>query len=301
MVEEIATASDDRRSFRFTVLLAAALAAGIVAPTALAQAAAPTAQAPTDKPASFEVVSIRKDTSITVGRDEIAVTRDGWHMAHGSLMAALLTAYIPTTPDAMMYTTATLAGIPDWMRTELYDIDAKVAPADLAAWQDPARQRVIVRTMMQAMLADRCKLAVHRGTKEVAVYSLVIGKGGPKLKAAVPGDPHPGATPIPGGGEFLANDGTGKAAFYDAPVRALAVVLSNLAERPVEDKTGLTGLYDMTFRRPRAGGPSTEPDTAPNPAPTIFDVAESFGLKLEPAKSSVETLVIDHIERPSEN
>src|SRR6185312_12906084 len=162
-------------------------------------------------------------------------------------------------------------------------------------------QRVMLRAMIQALLAERCKLAVHRGSKDVAVYSLVIAKGGPKLKAAVPGDPHPGATPIPGGGEFLGNDGTGRAAFYDAPVRALAVVLSNLAERPVEDRTGLTGLYDMSFRRPRAGGPSTAPETADNPAPTIFDVAESFGLKLEPGKTSVETLVIDHIERPSEN
>jgi bla regulator protein blaR1 len=278
-----------------SMFLTAAIAAGILAPAGLAQMADVQ-----QKPLTFEVVSIRKSPSGPTGHDEIAATQDGWHMAHGSLMAPLLTAYVPTTPDAMMYTTATLAGIPDWMRTELYDIDARVAPSDLAAWQDPAKQRVMVRTMMQAMLADRCKLVVHRGTKDVSVYSLVVGKRGPKLKAAVPGDSHPGATPIPGGGEFLGNDGTGKAAFYDAPVRALAVVLSNLAERPVEDKTGLTGLYDMTFRRPRAGGPSTEQDTA-NPAPTIFDVVESFGLKLEPAKSAVETLVIDHIERPSDN
>jgi uncharacterized protein (TIGR03435 family) len=296
MIEEFVAVSANGRGRR-QLFLVAVLTAGILVPAAAAHAQAPAAQASVEKPLGFEVVSIRKDTSITVGRDEIAVTRDGWHTAHGSLMTALLTAYVPTTPDAMMYTTATLAGIPDWMRTELYDIDAKVAPSDLAAWQDPARQRVMVRTMMQTMLADRCKLAVHRGTKEVAVYSLVIGKGGPKLKAAVPGDPHPGATPIPGGGEFLTNDGTGKAAFYDAPVRALAVVLSNLAERPVEDNTGLTGLYDMSFSRPRAGAPSTELD----PNPTIFEVVESFGLKLEPAKTSVETLVIDHIERPSEN
>jgi uncharacterized protein (TIGR03435 family) len=185
------------------------------------------------------------------------------------------------------------------MRTETYNIDAKVAPADLAAWQNPATQQAMLRAMMQAMLAERCKLVVHRGTKEVAVYELVVGKGGPKLKEAVPGDPHPGAVQIPGGGEFLTSDGAGNAAFYDAPVRALAVVLSNLAERPVEDRTGLSGRYDMVFRRPRAGAPSTEIET--NPPPSIFEVAESFGLKLEPAKSSVETLVVDHVERPSEN
>jgi uncharacterized protein (TIGR03435 family) len=216
-----------------------------------------------------------------------------------TLMTPLLTAYVPTTPDAMMYTVSTEVGVPDWMQTELYDIDAKVAESDLVAWQDPAKQQEMLRSMLQVLLVERCKLQVHRATKEVAVYSLVIGRGGPKLKQAVPGDPHPDATPIPGGGEFLSSDGAGNVAFYNAPVRALAVVLSNLAGRPVEDRTGLTGLYDMTFRRPRPGAPSTEIEQ--NPPPSIFEVAEELGLKLEPAKSSVETLVIDHVEKPSEN
>ena len=222
-------------------------------------------------------------------------------MAHGSLMAALLTAYVPTTSDAMMYTVSTLVGIPDWMRSETYTIDAKVAESDLTAWRNPATQPAMLRTMMQAMLADRCKLALHRGSREVSVYLLVIGKKGAKLKAAVPGDLHPGATPLPGGGEFLPNDGTGSASFYDAPIAALTVVLSNFAGRPVEDKTGLTGRYDMTFRRPRMGALSIEPDSTSDATPTIFEVVDGFGLKLESAKSSVETLVIDHMEKPSEN
>jgi uncharacterized protein (TIGR03435 family) len=138
-----------------------------------------------DKPIAFEVVSIRPDPSSTFVHDQIAVTPDGWRMAHGSLMAALLTAYVPTTSDAMMYSLSTLVGIPDWMRTEMYNIDAKVPESDLAAWQNPATQPAMLRTMMQAMLADRCKLAVHRGSREVAVYSLVIGKSGPRLKASV--------------------------------------------------------------------------------------------------------------------
>jgi uncharacterized protein (TIGR03435 family) len=250
-----------------------------------------------DKPLAFEVVSIRPDPSGILGHDQTAATPDGWHMAHGPLMAVLTNAYVPTTPDAMMYTVSTLVGVPDWMRTETYNIDAKVAQSDLATWQNPATQQAMLHAMLQVMLADRCKLVAHRAPKEVAVYSLVVGKSGPKLKEAVPGDPHPGAVKLPGGGEFLPSDGAGNAAFYDAPVRALAVVLSNLAGRPVEDKTGLTGRYDMVFRRPRAGAPSTEPDSGP----TIFDVVEGLGLKLEPAKTSVETLVIDHVERPSAN
>ncbi|HWB33671.1 MAG TPA: TIGR03435 family protein [Acidobacteriaceae bacterium] len=281
-------------------LLRAAVLAGIAsAAGAFGQAAVSTSQVSRsdEKPMAFEVVSIRREASATLGHDETRVTPDGWHMERGSLQQVLLTAYVPTTPDAMMYTVSTLAGIPDWVRTEIYDVDAKVPEADLAAWHDPVKQQAMLRGMLQSMLAERCKLVVHRSTKEVAVYSLVVGKGGSRLKAAVPGDPHPGATPIPGGGEFLPNDGTGTAAFYDAPVHALAVVLSNVAGRPVEDETGLTGRYDMAFRRPHIGAPSPEPDSAPS----IFEVVEGLGLKLVPAKRTVETLVIDHVERPSEN
>ena len=257
------------------------------------------AQTPTTngKSISFEVVSIRREPAEVLGHDEIQVTRDGWRMERAPLMAVLTTAYVPTTPDAMMYTVSTMAGIPDWVRTEVYSVDAKVSAADLPAWHDPAQQQAMLRSMLQAMLADRCGLKVHRGTKEVAVYLLVVAKGGAKLKDAVPGERHAGTSAIPGGGEFLPNDGAGNASFYDAPVRALAVVLSNLVGRPVEDRTGLTGRYDMVFRRPRAGGPSTEPDAGP----TIFDVVHDLGLKLEPSKGEVETLVVDRVERPSEN
>ena len=290
--------SVDRRVLRCSLLLMAALAAGMDGTALLGQAAV---SGVAEKPLVFEVVSIRPDPSAIPGHGRIEVTPNGWHMAGEPLIAALLTAYVPTTSDAMMYTVSTLAGVPDWMQTELYDVDAKVPEPELAAWQNPATQPAMLRTMMQAMLADRCKLRVHRGSKEVGVYSLVVGKSGAKLKESDSKDRHPGTFELPGGGEFLPNDGTGRASFYAAPIKALTVVLSNFAGRPVEDRTGLTGRYDMSFRRPRPGAYSLEPDSTSNPPPSIFEVAESFGLKLESAKSSVETLVVDHIERPSAN
>lgn len=277
-------------------IASAALIAGISLAGAHAQSAPVGRQSA--PPLAFDVVSIRPEPSATPGHDQIAATPDGWRMERIPLMAALTTAYVPTTSDAMMYTVSTIVGVPDWVRTEIYSIDAKVPEADLAMWQNPVTRPAMLRTMMQAMLADRCKLVVHRGSKEVAVYSLLIGKSGPKLKTAVPGDPHPGATPIPGGGEFLNN---GTLHFYGTPIGALTTVLSNIAGRPVEDKTGLTGRYDMEMRMPRPGAPSTEPDSGSDPVPTIFSVTTDLGLKLEPAKTSVETLVIDHIERPSDN
>lgn len=102
------TNSADRRSFCRGLIAAAVLAAGGFALPAPGQTVRPAVQPASEAPMAFEVVSIREDASPKPGED-IAVTRDGWHMAHGSLMAPLLTAYVPTTPDAMMYTTATLA------------------------------------------------------------------------------------------------------------------------------------------------------------------------------------------------
>ncbi len=196
----VVNSSADRRSLRrsLLLLLAAALTAGSPGPISFAQAAL----ASTEKPIAFEVVSIRPDATSVSGHEQMEVTPDGWHMAHTTLMAALLTAYVPTTSDAMMYSLSTLVGIPDWMQTEMYNIDAKVPESDLAAWQNPATQPAVLRTMMQAMLADRCKLAVHRGSREVAVYSLaMIGKEtAPKLKASDSKDRHPDAIQIPGGG-----------------------------------------------------------------------------------------------------
>jgi bla regulator protein BlaR1 len=284
-------------AIRKLTLLAAALAAGMFAPAALAQS--PANQPAAAKPLAFEVVSIRPNKSPL--HEGVAVTPDGWHMTHGPLILALLTAYVPQNGDAMMYTVSTLNGVPDWAMSETYDIDAKVSEADLAAWKDPAKQPAMLHAMLQTALAERCKLAAHRGSKEVAVYSLILAKGGPKFKEAVAGEKHPGSFPIPDGGELVFNDGAGNMHFYGTHVGALAVILSNVAGRPVENNTGLTARYDMALRRPQVGGPSTEADSGPDSAPTIFSVVGDLGLKLVPAKSSVETLFIDHLEKPSEN
>ena len=147
-------ASADRRWLRCTLLSAAALTAGIPVPGALAQAA-PAIQAHNEKPLAFEVVSIRPDLSSAPGHEQITVTPDGWRMTHGLLMTPLLTAYVPTTSDAMMYTVSTLTGVPDWVRTEIYNIDAKVAEPDLSAWQNPATQPAMLRTMISNLEARK--------------------------------------------------------------------------------------------------------------------------------------------------
>jgi bla regulator protein blaR1 len=92
--------------------------------------------------------------------------------------------------------------------------------------------------------------------------------------------------------------------YYGMSMPMLATSVSNEAGRPVQDKTGLTGRYDMTMQRPvRACAPHCGPQDSTVSAddPLIFSMVERLGLKLEPGKGQVETLVVDHIERPSEN
>jgi bla regulator protein blaR1 len=215
------------------------------------------------------------------------------------LAVAILIAYVPQSGSAAFYQNNDVVGLPDWVKDDRYDIDAKVGEADRAEWQKPNPQAAMLRAMMQTLLAERCKLAVHRDAKEIPVYSLVTGKNGPKFKPTNPDDPHPAGQALPGGG-VVVPEATGLH-FYGAPVNILASVLSSSAGRPVQDKTGLTGRYDFLLQRPTSGASAPmDGASASDPAHSIFSVVEDLGLKLEPAKGSVETLVVDHIERPPE-
>jgi uncharacterized protein (TIGR03435 family) len=177
---------------------------------------------------------------------------------------------------------------PEWINTERYMI---VAKADGVAPQDK------ILLMLQTLLADRLKLAVHRETKEMPVYALVVSKGGPKLQEAK----EDGATQIGGDGDEIV--------FERASMPQLAATLTRTVERPVVDATGLKGLYNFRLAwaddsRPNPNAPSAGVVGASDPAdpPSVFTaLQERLGLKLESRKAPVEVLVIDHIEKPSAN
>ncbi|HEY5055728.1 MAG TPA: TIGR03435 family protein [Acidobacteriaceae bacterium] len=290
-----------------SLLLAAVLLTG--ANMAVAQAVSPmeTAKATVGPETAwkFDVVSMRRDMAggpQYIGRP----TADGYQMKNMVLGYLILMAYVPQTGGAAAYTGNQILGAPAWLGSDddRYDVNAKVGAADLADWQNPAKQPAMMRSMLQAMLEDRLKLAVHRSTKEASVYLLVVGKGGPKFKETNPDELHPDARTMPGGG-FLSReeeDGQMTVHYWAISIPQLARFVLG-AERPIEDETGLTGKYDVTVHRPlpaaAQSGPST--DAAADPGPSVAEIAGQLGLKLEPAKSSVETLVIDHVERPSEN
>ena len=298
-------------------LVCAGMAMGQAAPapqTVTAPKAAATGPnatpAATSKPLAFEVVSIRQNTSAPnqMGPPVFGPTPDGYRMVNMPLAFAIMTAYVPQTGGGALYNPNTdLRGLPPWGMQDRYDIVAKVSDEDLPEWQKPAAQTLMLQAMLQAMLADRCKLAVHRDLKDAPVYFLTVGKGGPKFKQTDPAVPLPAGVTIPGGAVLVeSNEGV---KMYNATMGLVTTMLSSMGGmgglgRPALDKTGLTGRYDIVIKRQDMMPPPAAPGEAsapPDPVSMVMSVADSLGLKLEPGKGQMETLVIDHMEKPSEN
>jgi uncharacterized protein (TIGR03435 family) len=189
-----------------------------------------------------------------------------------------------------------LSGGPSWLESAKYDITATAHEGP----DDPERTNL----MMQTLLADRFKLAIHRETKEMPIYELVTGKNGPKLKAsAEAAGTHMGQFRI----------GHGQMDLTSVSIADFADNLSRIVGRNVYDKTGLTGTYDIKLEwtpdenenpmlKPHTDG--NEGGTAPvaEAGPSLSDaLQEKLGLKLQAAKGPVEIVVIDHIEKASDN
>src|ERR1039458_2214241 len=168
---------------------------------------------------------------------------------------------------------------PGWLTTEHYDIAAKAASAAPEA---------DLRVMLQALLAERFKLALHRETKEMSVYVLVQGKGGHKLHESE-GEGAPSFS-----GNRL------NATVKNEPMSALVDLMFGPLQRPVLDQTGLTKRYDFSVDLTGVIGPDMQPDDLINILSKILQ--EQLGLKLEPKKAPVELLIVDHAEKiPTEN
>ena len=187
-----------------------------------------------------------------------------------------------------------ILGAPGWLDSDRFDIEAK-------AVGDPPRSQVLL--MLQSLLADRFKLALHRETRELPVYELMLAKSGPKFKEKpCVGQPGPD-NPCGGFTGSLRGMLVGRV----VPTRELAEALATLLNRSVLDKTGLTGNYDFDLNWTPDGatirGPGDPDAPPPDPnGPSIFTaVQEQLGLELKSAKGPVEVLVIDHAEKPDAN
>ena len=259
---------------------------------------------------AFEVASIKPSKPLPMGQMRFGMTADAGMLRYTNvaLKDCIRVAY--RVKDFQVHG-------PEWLAGERFDIVAKLP--------DGSSQDQIPE-MLQALLAERFNLALHRETKEHAIYALVAAKGGPKLKPAeVPAGngPEAGGNPGRGGmprGAFsmmMSPEGAHLKA-PSATLSAIAEMISRFSERPVVDMTGIEGQYDFdlvftpeTMRNmpavvrgpmPPPGGAEHLPDAPAERAGSIYDAVQRYGLKLEARKAPMEVLVVDHIEKaPTEN
>ena len=256
----------------------------------------------------FEVASIKPDKSGT-NMVRMMFRPDGLDATNVTLEMLIRLAYGIEEHQ--------ISGGPNWLKSDHYDIDAKMdsPTADAVHKLNEDQRRRATEHMLQVLLADRFKLAVHHDSKELSIYALVVAKNGPKLKEAKPGDTYPNGIKGPDGigRAGLMRMGRGQLTGQALPLSALARLLTDQLGRTVVDKTGLSGNYDYTLQwtpDESQGGSLRGPDTGPQGSapssdlsgPSLFTaLQEQLGLKLESQKGPVEIYVIDHAEKPSEN
>ncbi|HSP67219.1 MAG TPA: TIGR03435 family protein [Bryobacteraceae bacterium] len=233
----------------------------------------------------FEVATIKPSNPDTPGQS-ILVGRGG---------SNLFTTTNTTLSDLITFAygihVRQVTGGPGWLETEKYDLTAK--PDQPGIPND--RQ---LRAMLQKLLAERFQLEFRRDKKELSAYTITLGKGGPKLSRNETGGNLPG----------FGGRGPGSILVRNSTMAQFAGFLqARIVDRPVVDQTGLTDKYDFTLTW-RPDPLAAPPPNAP-PPPADLDsrsdlftaIQEQLGLKLEAAKTPVEVLVIEKVQKPSEN
>ena len=258
-----------------------AIGIAVIAPELFGQIAA----SPPAGPPAFEVASVKP-----------ANPQDRW-IAFSTYPGGRITVSLYTLEmlieEAFDVQSFQVSGGPRWINDDRYDIVAKPPASAESSKANPPYPKAPPndeqRQMLQALLVERFQLKFHRETKEGPVYLLVKGNKEPKLEDAKNKDDYPWAGSV--GGGMISGDGI---AGINISMPLLATRLSRYLRRPVLDQTGLKGSFDFKFQYL-----SDDPQT--DLISSIFASIQGIGLKLESAKGPVETIVIDHAEKPSEN
>jgi len=278
------------------------------------------ASAQTSRPA-FDVASIKLNPQCDPGGRSGGTSTPGRiAMECADLRDLILTAYgiYGNGPDpASGSFRMQVVGGPAWMDSTRYDIVAKPAG-------DPPRSQMY-GPMLQSLLEDRFKLAVHRETREGPVYLLTLAKNGPKLHATKEGAcviadiNHPpetanALTPVCGKPKISKGDANVTVDIPGATIANLCAQLSMVMDREVIDRTGIAGRFDIHLEvtpadlQPKyvAGrtvdqqGQPTGDDQDAGPSISTA-LQQQLGLKLEKGRGPVQVIVVDHIERPADN
>jgi uncharacterized protein (TIGR03435 family) len=292
---------------------------GLVLTVALNMAQAQDPQEPTQDGAAarrrFEVTSIKR-ANAKQRQPSLNILPGGRLNTTGTSLRRLIMFAYDLSPNQ-------LSGTSGWMDSERYDVVAKPpegvivgavgnqvqstkANGKASSWteltpgSEGARE---IREMVQALLSERFQLKVHRQTKELPSYALVMAKNGPKLTEAK----NPNSLQ-------LSSRGKGETTFQGVPMSFLATQLTRMTDRTVLDRTGLTGSYDFTLNwtpgekqkktsKVKAGGGGKGASTTDQASgPSVFTALEKqIGLKLQSTKGPVEVLVVDHAQKPTED
>jgi bla regulator protein blaR1 len=280
---------------------------------------------------AFEVASVKPGKEFRVPGFPLdygdAKTAGGRFSATFPLMAYISFAY-KLSPSEMR--TAGLDQLPKSIGTDLFEIDARGAG-------NPTKDQL--RLMMQSLLADRFKLSVHFESREGPVFALTLvkpGQTGPKLRPHAEGPACPDSfempalpapftpPPAPKAGDvfppvcgYAQLRGTPERTMVGSRNTTMSLIANDISsygslagevDKPVVDQTGLQGRFDFTLELPPGSlnifpRPPNPDDPPVDPKGPLFlkAVREQLGLKLVPSKGAIRTLVIDHVERPSQN
>jgi uncharacterized protein (TIGR03435 family) len=272
----------------------------------------------------FDVASIRESktggppySNFPLGPGPIFGAKDGLLLAKNqTLLGYILFAFKPDMLQSKQFQ----AQLPDWARTTSYDIEARASGS-------PTKDDM--RLMMQSLLEERFHLVIHREMREAPAYALVLAKPdtlGPRIKPHPAGDPDcaktkftkttTGTYPTCGASSPIVPETPGDfaTAVYNMTMDAIAVELGRtaalgrvayLTDRRVVNRTRLTGAYDYMLEfapeQTLSARPDTSADSEPGGPSFTEAVKKQLGFKLVPERSPVEVIVVDHIEKPSEN
>ena len=281
---------------RIAVVLCAATLGCASAPL-LAQTASST---PGDLGLRFEVVSIRPHAADDQ-RVSIRMSEDGYTATGVGLGSLIKGAY-----GGEDWWEMDVPGMPASLKEAHYDIQAKMDPETIARLKamNMEDRRTQSNLMMRALLEERCHLQVHIITKDAQMYSLVVAKGGLKMKESAPAPPpDPDA---PKGQEHprgMMRVGMGEMTGESVKLDQLAGNLGGQVHSKVINNTGLKGQYNFTLKwnwheQFGKGDSGSETDSLPS---LYTALEEQLGLELKSIRGAVKAVVVDHIEAPSEN
>jgi uncharacterized protein (TIGR03435 family) len=202
------------------------------------------------------------------------LTLEGYRIGNLITEAYALKSYQVIIPDSRLQSVA---------YQDVYNVLAKAPDG-----HDPTKSEF--RQMIQTLLAERFQFKAHRETKEMGVYAMVVSKGGPKFKQSAPDAPFVNHVGVSGRNQILT--------LSQGKMDSLTDYVGGGLDKPVVDRTGLTGVYDIKFE---ATPEFRLRDPQPGDISAMDAIQSQLGLRLESQKAEVEVLVVDYIAKPSEN